>query len=232
MSLVLKEEEPVLVLAVHIHRHLDGAGVDLVRLVQAGELACGLEILCTDGAHVHKADRLFVASQLVANLKVALECFLHHAVFDLNIVEDRAKGGVAAVIRPIGVDHADLGDGGVAVLAAEVFLAELDVGEVHRQAALGDEGGKGGVIKLAEAVEHFNGLRVGVTLAQRLAQGKVGLAGLNGVDHVALDSGSRLIGKAAVEHIELCARNGRALALRNELYALGGGVGTLVKLAR
>ena len=53
---------------------------------------------------------------------------------DLHIVQNGTEGSVAAVVGPVGVDQADLGDGGVAVLGLEVVLAELDVGVVHGQA--------------------------------------------------------------------------------------------------
>ena len=50
MGLVLKEEQPVLVLAVDIDLHLDGAGVDLLGLVETGEDAVLLEPLRADRA--------------------------------------------------------------------------------------------------------------------------------------------------------------------------------------
>ncbi len=117
-----KEEQPVLVLAVDIDLHLDGAGVDLLGLVDIGHDAGLLEILGADGAHVHEADGLGVATELVAHLHVAVEGLLHHGVVDRHVIQDGTEGGVAAVIGPIGVDHADLGDGGVAIFIAEVLL--------------------------------------------------------------------------------------------------------------
>ncbi len=68
------------------------------------------------------------------------------------------------MVGPVGVDHADLGDGGDAILIAEVLLAEGDVRLVHGKAALGDKGGKAGLVELAEAVEHLDRLRLGVSM--------------------------------------------------------------------
>ena len=132
-----------------------------LRLVDIGHDAGLLKVLGADGAHVHEADGLGVATELVAHLHVAVEGLLHHGVVDRHVVQDGAEGGVAAVIGPVGVDHADLGDGGVAILIAEVLLAEGDVRLVHGKAALGDKGGKAGLIELAEAVEHLDGLGLG-----------------------------------------------------------------------
>ena len=50
---------------------------------------------------------------------------LRKLVLKGHLVQNGAKGGVAAMVAPISVDHADLGDGGVAVLALKIILAEL-----------------------------------------------------------------------------------------------------------
>lgn len=69
------------------------------------------------------------------------------------------------MVGPIGVDHLNFGDSGVALLVfGEVFLAEGDVGFVHGKSALGDEGGKARFIKLTEAFDDFDGLGVGCAI--------------------------------------------------------------------
>ena len=232
VGLVLKQEQPVLVLAVDIDLHLDGAGVDLLGLVDIGHDAGLLKVLGADGAHVHEADGLGVAAEFVAHLHVAVEGLLHHGVVDRHVVQDGAEGGVAAVVGPVGVDHADLGDGGVAVLIAEVLLAEGDVCLVHGKAAIGDKGGKAGLVELAEAVEHLDGLGLGSLHVQRLGQVERGDARLDGVHHVVLDGLDGGLVQVARDHIDLGGAHGGALALADELHALAGGVGALVKLAR
>ena len=231
VGLVLKQEQPVLLLAVDIDLHLDGAGVDLLGLVDIGHDAGLLKVLGADSAHVHEADGLGVATELVAHLHVAVEGLLHHSVIDRHVVQDGAEGGVAAVIGPVGVDHADLGDGGVAILIAEVLLAEGDVRLVHGKTALGDKGGKAGLVELAEAVEHLDGLGLGGLHVQRLGQVERGDAGLDGVHHVMLDGLYGSLVQIARDHIDLGGAHGGALALADELHALAGGVGALVKLA-
>ena len=232
VGLVLKQEQPVLVLAVDIDLHLDGAGVDLLGLVDIGHDAGLLKVLGADGAHVHEADGLGVAAEFVAHLHVAVEGLLHHGVVDRHVIQDGAEGGVAAVVGPVGVDHTDLGDGGVAVLIAEVLLAEGDVRLVHGKAALGNKGGKAGFVELAETVEHLDGLGLGGLHVQRLGQVERGDARLDGVHHVVLDGIDGGLVQSARDHIDLGGAHGGALALADELHALAGGVGALVKLAR
>ena len=70
VGLVLKQEQPVLVLAVDIDLHLDSL----------------LKVLGADGAHVHEADGLGVATELMAHLHVAVEGLLHHGFVDRHVI--------------------------------------------------------------------------------------------------------------------------------------------------
>ena len=231
MGLVLEEEQPILVLAVNVHGHLDGAGVDLLGLVQICEDALGFKPLGADSAHVHEADGLLVAAQLVAHLHVAVEGGLDHGVIDLDVLEHGAKGGVAAMVGPVGVDDADLGDGGIAVLVLKILLAKRDVRLVHGKAALGDEGGEAGLIELAEAVDDLDGLGLGNILGKGFGELERGQARFDGIHHVALDGLDVLVGQLAVQDIDLGGADGGSLALGDELDALAGGIRALVELA-
>ena len=231
VGLVLEEEQPVLVLAVDVDGHLDGAGVDLLGLVEVGEDALRFKPLGADGAHVHEADGLLVAAKLMAHLHVAVERGLDGGVVDLDVLEVGAKGGMTAVVTPVRIDDADLGDGGVAILALEVLLAEGDVRLVHGQAAIGDERREGGLVHLAEAVDDLDRLGIGNLLSEGVRELERGDARLDGVHHVTLDGVEVLGGELAGEHVHLGAAHGGALALGDELDALGGGGGALVELA-
>ena len=61
------------------------------------------------------------------------------------------------MIRPVGVDHAYLGDGGVALLlVAEIVLTELDIVIVHGKAELVHEGVESEGIEVDEALQLLN----------------------------------------------------------------------------
>ena len=232
VRLVLEEVEPVLVLPVDVDLHFDGAGVDLLGLVEAREDALALEVAGADGAHVHEAHGLGVAAQLVAHVEIALVGGLHLRVVDLHVGEHGAEGGVAAVVRPVGVDHLDLGDGGVAPLRAEVLLAELDVGQVHGQAARVDEGGKAGLVEVAEALNRLHHGRLGELHMQGGRQVERSQTRLNGVHHVVLHGLDGLGGQRAGKDVHLRGTHLGTLALADELDALGSGGSALVKLTR
>ena len=231
VGLVLKEVQPVLLLAIDIYLALDGAGVDLLGLVEPGENALFLQPLRADGAHIHEAHRLFVAPKLATQLQVAVEGGLHVGVGDFHLIQHGAEGGVAAVIGPVGVDHLDLGDGGVATLLGEVRAAELDVGQIHGQAALVDETGQ---LVIGKGSEALDDLHVGRALeghGQSVARIQRGLAGLHRVDDVALHGLHVVFSQIAFQVVHHRRAHSGALALADELDALARRIGALVELA-
>ena len=231
VGLVLEQEQPVLILTVHIALDLDGAGVDLVGLVQIFQDALLLQLLGTDGGKVHHAAGLVLAAQIGAHGHVAVKGLLHHGIVDLHIVQNGAEGGVAAVIGPVGVDHLDLGDGGVAVLRAEILLAELDIAKIHGKAVVRNELFQLLFVQLVEALQHLDRGGHGVLHFQGLLGVQRSLAGLHRVDDVFLDLGHLLVGQGAFQQIDAGRAHQRALALTDELDALSSGVGALVELA-
>jgi len=231
VGLVLEQEQPILVLAVDVALDLDGAGVDLLGLVEVLQDALLLQLLGADGGKVHHAAGLVLPAKVLPHGHITVERSLNHLVVDLDIIQNGAEGGVAAVIGPIGVDHLDLGDGGVPLLAAEVLLTELDVAEVHGKALLCDEVLQSLLVQLVEAVQHLHRRGDGVLHLEGGLGFQRGFAGLHRVDDVLFDLGHLGLGQAALQQVDLGGAHQRALALADELDALGGGIGPLVELA-
>ena len=138
---------------------------------------------------------------------------------------------MAAVIGPVGVDHLDLGDGGVAVLRAEILLAELDIAKIHGKAVVRNELFQLLFVQLVEALQNLDRGGHGVLHFQGLLGVQRSLAGLHRVDDVFLDLGYLLVGQGAFQQIDAGRAHQRALALTDELDALSSGVGALVELA-
>ena len=172
------------IFAVHVALDLHGAGVDLFGFIQILQDALGLQIFGTDGGKVHQAQGLFLPMQGSAQAQVAVECLLNQIVADLHVLQDGAEGGVTAVVAPVGVDHLDLCDGGVAMLALEVLLAELDVAQVHGQTVGLNELGQTGLVQLAEAVQRGNLGGDGVLHSQSGLLVQAGFTGFHRVDDV------------------------------------------------
>src|SRR5699024_8055766 len=107
VGLVLEHEEPVLGGAVHLGGDVDGAGVDLLALVQLGEHGPLFQGLGADGGDVHQGlgplGGLLGAVDLLPGGQIPLIGGLHRRVADLDLVQVGGEGGVAAVVGPVGV---------------------------------------------------------------------------------------------------------------------------------
>ncbi len=199
VGLVLEEEEPGLFLAVHVAGDPDRAGVDLVRFVEVLQETPRLEVLGPDGREIHQAHRLAAAGvERLAQPQVPLEGLGGLLVLKLDLVEDGAEGGVAAVVAPIGVEHPDLGEGGLAALGLEIVLAEGEVGVVHREALLLPEAVEARGIEGGKALQYLDRGGGGVLDGEACGLFEPGDPGLDRVDHVLLDGGQRGLGQAAL----------------------------------
>ena len=236
VRLVFEHEQPRFLAARHVHVDLDGAGVDLLALVKVGKFSLRLEGLGADGGHVHEVHGLGPA--LAARVhrlpqrQIALEGGFHRGLFDFHVVQRGQKGRVAAMVAPVGVDHADLGDGGIALLTAKIRLTERQVVAVHGQAVPLHERGDFLAVQRVEALQRLDGFGRVVLLAQRLLFGQVGLAALHGVDEVAADAVQLLRRGRAGEEIHARRAHGGPLALADQLDALLAARRTRVELPR
>ena len=230
VGLVLKEQQPRLGDAVHGDVHLHCAGVDLLALVQLRELARGLQMLDGDGREVHQADGLLAAAKGVPGFQIVLVGLLQQGVLEGHVVEDGAEGGVAAVIGPVGVNHADLRDSGVAAFLLEIGLAESDVVQVHGKAVVHDKVRQLVTAKFREAGQgrHLRGDVVANGQGFRHVQGR--FPAFHRVNNVFLEFPDVLVRQRAVQSVDLGGADEGTLALGDNLDALGGGIRPLVKL--
>ena len=138
---------------------------------------------------------------------------------------------MAAVVGPIGVHHPNFGDGGVPVLLVpEIGLQKFQVVQIHGKAQLIQQFGKSGFVHANKAGDGSYRLRNRILNRQRLRHIERRFPALHGVDDVLLDGSQLVLTYVAGKDIDLGGANGGAVALRDDLDALGGGVGPLVVL--
>ncbi len=227
---ILEQKKPGLFLPVHGYRHLDGARIDFLGLVELVEKAFALQIAGGNGAQIHQADGLG-AVQFPTDIKIVAPCFFKERIIEGHRVDHGQEGGVPAVIGPVGVDHADFRDGRVALLGAEIGLAERDVIRVHGQGIIAHELFKTAAVELQEAVERFDAGRDVKPGLQGFRLFRGGLAGLDGVYDVLFDRSHVRLGKLAVEGVHLGGADKGTGGAGDQLNALCSRVCALIKLS-
>ncbi len=136
------------------------------------------------------------------------------------------------MIRPVGVDHPDLGDRRVTVFADEVLLAESNIIQIHRKTQFADKGGEAFFIQFGESGKCFDGCRdmVGDGKGRRFF--KRCFSALDRVDHIFFDRKQLFFGDLSFEDIHSGGVYERPLPLGDQLDTLGGAVCPLVELTR
>ncbi len=152
-------------------------------------------------------------------------------VVEGDVVELRVEGGVAAVVGPVGVYHAQFGDGGLASLVGEMRAHAGKVFATHGKATRFDEAVQLVVAHAGEALQHLDVGRAGGRFGQNLGKLHLRLAGLDGVDEVSLCLCDLLGGDGAFQQVEGGRAYGGACTPADELYAFRARIRALVELA-
>ena len=203
-------------------------------MIQLLQIPLGLEGLRADDRHIHEGDGLIPAPgvELVPQGKVTAAAFFEEAVRGFHPINLGEEGGVAAMIRPIGVDHADFGDGGVPAFGIpEVSLAEGQVVNIHGKAVIGHKTGPVSRRHGGEIQQGFHGGGHGIAHVQRFHPVKRGGAAFHRVYQMGAYFGEFHVGDFAVDEVDPGGGHGGAFLAGHNLDALGAGIGPLVVLA-
>ena len=236
VGLVLVHDEPFLLFAVHISGDGDGAGIDFVRSVQIIQLAEAFQFTCADGGYVHEAERLILPTKILAKRFISgigvHDRLRERRQLEFDFVDGRMERRMAAVIRPVGVDDADFGEGRIAfLLIAEILLAEGEIFCGHGHAEFFHH-----VLNLLfrELTETINDSDVRWPIGlhfKRIWLVQRGLAGFDGINEMLFDFFKIGSGNGRVKGINRCGSENGAFLLSEELDALRGGIRPLVILA-
>ena len=134
------------------------------------------------------------------------------------------------MVRPVGIDHADLGDGGIALFADEIVAAECKVVHIHSQAVGLDERLERVCIHFAKAVQRFYLGGNIILCSQRFGLVQRCLAALHGVDDVLFDSRYVRLCQRTVQQVHLCGAYCGSVTHGNDLHALRCAVRSLIVL--
>ncbi len=226
---VFEQQQPGLLHAVRFNLDFDGAGIDFLRLIQLWELSGLFQCLDRHGGQVHQADG-FGPPQVLTRPEIVLPGLLNIPVLKADTVDDGVEGGVTAVVRPVGVQHADFGDRGIPVLAAEIVLTEGNVIGIHGEAQIPDHRLQPLAGESTEAFQRFHFRRDLILRTQGVGFRELSFPRLHGVDDVFFDLLQFLFSEITVQGIDLGRADRRAFALRQDLDALRRRIRPLVEL--
>ena len=165
---ILELQQPLLVFSVHVHRHEDAAGVVFLALLQVFQKAFGFEPAGTQGGQLHQAQGLGFPAQGLSHPghqgQGGLYISFDKGIVHLDFLQGGGKGGVAAMVAPIGIQDAQFRSGRIPAFLSEILRHAGQVVAVHRKALFLAEGGVLGNGQLTEAAEVFHGLHAGLLI--------------------------------------------------------------------
>ena len=157
VGLILEEKQPFLGALRRVHLDLHGTGVDFLRLIKVGKSALFTQVLPSDGSKVHECDGLG-PPQVISHRQVVFVGLLNDGIFKLDVVDLGEECRVPTVVRPVGIDDAQLSDGGIAQLTLEMLLADKEVIKVHGEPVCALQLDESVLVEVAEPADGGNRL--------------------------------------------------------------------------
>ena len=138
---------------------------------------------------------------------------------------------MSAVIRPIGIDNADLRYGWISVLVLEVIPYHFQIFQIHGQ-AIGLQEVFQFTVVLDETVQRCDRLRFRIYGLQRFRNFQCRFSGFYRVNQEVLNLRQILAGQVTFQNVQHCGANRRSLIVSDEAQALFRRVGSLIELSR
>ena len=233
MRFVFKHNQVITVALVRLNPLLDGAGVDFLGIVKIAQHA---RALCFAHIRRRKVHQAYVP--LPAHLSARIEVILIHVlcfprdrvVRKFYLVKLGGKRRVAAVVRPVCIQHLKLGNRRIALFGFEIVLRAQHVLDRHGEAVFRRKVRDLFFVHLDEAIHHGD-LR-GNTEGhfERIKFLERGLARIHRIDYVFFDC-FKLLFIDILDKINFCKTYIRAFLARQKLYALRRAVCALVILS-
>ena len=140
VGFVFEHKQPFFCAVVGFHIHFYATGVDFFTLIQIFQHAPFFQRFGSDGCHVHHGNWTGFCSFAVhffTGSQIFFIAFFHQWIIQSNVCNLCHKGGMTAVIRPVGVNHFQFGDGWIPLFfIAEITLHIAQVTQIHSQTIL------------------------------------------------------------------------------------------------
>ena len=140
VCLVLELQQPFLCLAVHIHVHVDAAGVVLLADFHIVEQTFLFQIFRSYGSQVHKIQSLVLSAEFLAYFQIQIqstvEFFFQERILDFDILKFRCECSMTAMIAPICIQNPEFGLVRVTAFRLEIIHDFPEVIGIHGQSHL------------------------------------------------------------------------------------------------
>ena len=234
---VFELQQPRARFAVFIDVDVNGTGVHLGRDFHVLQAALCALVFGVDGGEIHQRIRACGGALAVNSLalrfiagEIGSECRAEVRLREYDVVQGGGKRRVAAVVRPIRIQHADFRLAWLAVLLLEITLHQLQIGKRHGKALRGVPGGKTVAVKRVET--GITRYRIGGMIRRQRRFRQILLAALNGVNQMLAQLGARGVVQRTFKQPRLRAGNHRRReGVIEQAQALHRGIGALVELA-
>ena len=226
VRLILEHEKPVLILAIHINRHMNTACVDLLGFVEIPQFPLRTQSLHPDHGDVHEGHialfTLIEGSTIIRILLIGLdERHRKKAALNVHRINRCGKGRMAAMIRPVGINDTQLRDRrGTVLRVAKILLHKREIRLAHRKSALSVEISQLPLRKIVERREDFHIHRHHNPTLQGRGRGKRCLAALHRIDEITLDLLKNAVVNFPDQNNDACRTHVWTLSLRHELHTL------------
>ena len=242
MRFILEENKPFLghraVAVIHLHGHDDGAGVDFIGFLHILELSFFFQLAHSHESQIHKADELVIPAlkNLLPGIQIALVGAFHGrpviALTEFHVLQLGGEGGMAAVIRPVGIQHADFRHGRISFFfPGKIVLDMLEILEGHCQAQRGIQSLQLLLGQILETVKNFHIRGFFKHGFQRFRLYHIRFPGIHRVDAVCLYSVKLVIRQLSGNQIGYRRPDDRLFLFVQKLHALQGRIRSLVKLS-
>ena len=194
VRLIFKVDEPLLCHSVDLHRYNDGTCINLVGLFLILKLSFFFQLAHRHQSKIHQADKLILAA--FENLAVIcqilavriLDRLFIIAIVKYDLLQLRRKRCMTAVIRPVGIQHADLCHRRISFFFVfKVILNMQEIFECHRKVQRGIEFFQRRFVHVDKTIKRDHICRLLKPGHKCLRLFKSGLSGIYRVDTVVFD---------------------------------------------
>ncbi len=238
MCFIFKLNQPRLCFTVNRHRYFNGAGINFRTLIKVRNQATLFENFHADYCHIHEGNRTLgiFSVNFITDIIISFQGLFHHAADSTfsngNFLQAGTECGMAAVVAPISINHAQFRHGWVTMFFfLEIIPHKIEIFKGHGKAHLGIIALHLRIIPFCETRNSFHICRALYLHLQSFRLIHRGNAAFHRINQVLFHTLHVRFRKISLHRNNFCSDHLRAFFLCQKLNTLSRTVGTLVILS-